>query len=331
MRKIIYIIMAVAVVCLAPSVGATSCGDFNDNGTNDIADLIYLVNHMFQDGPPLPYPPAADCNGDGQLDIADLICWVVWMYQGGTWPPQCPFVVWGDHVQFNSGCLGDSVKAFNTGSQPIRTGELFGYLYLEVDGSDLLVHHDGAYYQCCLDYVVEFVMTEDNVITGFESDTGALCDCYCSFHLISTIQGLAAGHYTVVLIGIEGDTVGVDTTTIPDGPGLIDYGDSGCLPETRETDPNVSYSYDNGTLTLEHVNAYLNCGAVVAVEFAAVADTIRFFELNVSDTAEYCMCYFDIWAEAGGINPGDYVLEVYQQEFPDYPMILIDRRTLSLR
>jgi hypothetical protein len=89
---------------------STSCGccekrgDINHDGTTepDIADLIYLVSYMFQNGPlplcdepyspecPEHYFPETDVNNDGSCapDIIDLVYLVNYMFQDG--PPLIP-------------------------------------------------------------------------------------------------------------------------------------------------------------------------------------------------------------------------------------------------
>ncbi len=64
------------------TVGSIAMGDFDANGLGtDIADLVYLVSFMFQDGPAMECVAAADCDGSGgDPNIADLICWVTWMF-----------------------------------------------------------------------------------------------------------------------------------------------------------------------------------------------------------------------------------------------------------
>ncbi len=77
--------------------------DHNGDGP-DIADLIYMVTYMFQDGPAPPcdepylpecyehYFAEADIDGDGSCmpDIADLIYLVGYMFQEGPEPAPCP-------------------------------------------------------------------------------------------------------------------------------------------------------------------------------------------------------------------------------------------------
>jgi len=88
----------------------TSCcvirGDINHDGAPepDIADLVYLVSYMFQDGPAppcdMPYSPdcpdhyfaETDVDGNGSCvpDIADLVYLVTYMFQDGPALVPCP-------------------------------------------------------------------------------------------------------------------------------------------------------------------------------------------------------------------------------------------------
>jgi hypothetical protein len=89
-----------------------------------------------------------------------------------------------------------------------------GVMILDVCGNDLHIHHVGAFYNCCIAYAVDYEIDNYN-ITVSESDTAyshCLCDCY--FNLKTILYGLDDGHYNVALIGIYGDTVGIDTVTV---------------------------------------------------------------------------------------------------------------------
>ncbi|MCK4606964.1 MAG: hypothetical protein KAU35_06685 [candidate division Zixibacteria bacterium] len=66
------------------------CGDINGGGEAliDISDLVYLVDYMFNEGPPPPVMSAAnlDGRGGGLLDISDLIYLVNYMFHQGAAP-----------------------------------------------------------------------------------------------------------------------------------------------------------------------------------------------------------------------------------------------------
>ena len=64
------------------SVIPTLVGDIDGSGSlpKDIADLVYLVEWMFDDGPAPRCSLTADCYGESLVDIADLVCWVDWMF-----------------------------------------------------------------------------------------------------------------------------------------------------------------------------------------------------------------------------------------------------------
>jgi len=78
----------VYLIALEPAL----CGDADGNLDGpDIADLVYLVTYMFQDGPAPPVIEACDVDGNGVIpypDIADLVYLVTYMFQGGP-EPQC--------------------------------------------------------------------------------------------------------------------------------------------------------------------------------------------------------------------------------------------------
>ena len=319
MYKLILSTAMLAALSLSPTAGAMICGDYTGNGQVEIGDLVFLVDAMFNQGQWPIYPPIADCDGDGNIDIADVVCWVSWMFGGGP-APQCPFRPWENSETFYAGCV--------YGQSGLR---LLDKLRTVVVGNDIWVYHDSAYYQCCLDYSVEYVIS-DSVITGFERDLGDPCNCLCYFNLKSVVYDLPPGTYTLVLIGIAGDTVGADLVVIPDGSIVVEYGDGGCQPEKAAYDPPIiNYRLTGDTLTMEHENAYLNCAAIIVVDFAQGGDTLRFYELNFNDfTPVPCMCYFVVWANAVGIAPGTYVAELYQQAYPWSPVNLLDRRTLDL-
>lgn len=78
-------------VCDAVCCAIRADIDHSGGEEPDIADLIYLVNLMFQDGPPAPCPGETDIDGNGEgPDIVDLIAMVSYMFQGGAEPVECP-------------------------------------------------------------------------------------------------------------------------------------------------------------------------------------------------------------------------------------------------
>ena len=69
-------------------------GDVDHSGVlpTDIADLVYLVDYMFNGGPVPVCGGEGDIDGSGvePIDIADLVYLVDYMFNGGPEPPQCP-------------------------------------------------------------------------------------------------------------------------------------------------------------------------------------------------------------------------------------------------
>ncbi|MFH1686041.1 MAG: right-handed parallel beta-helix repeat-containing protein [bacterium] len=68
-----------------------STGDIDGNGVGpDIADLVWLVNYMFNGGPMPPCLSETDVDGNsGGPNIADLVYLVNYMFSGGPAPADC--------------------------------------------------------------------------------------------------------------------------------------------------------------------------------------------------------------------------------------------------
>ena len=61
-------------------------GDANANGEITIADVVYLVNYCFKDGPdPIPLE-TGDANGDNEANISDAVYLVNYLFKDGD-PP----------------------------------------------------------------------------------------------------------------------------------------------------------------------------------------------------------------------------------------------------
>jgi len=56
----------------------------------NVADLTYLVDHLFFSGPEPPCSEEGDVNGDGSLNVADLTCLVDYLFFGAQCIEPCP-------------------------------------------------------------------------------------------------------------------------------------------------------------------------------------------------------------------------------------------------
>jgi hypothetical protein len=65
-------------------------GDVNASGGVEIADPVFLLNHLFRGGPGVPCPDAADADDDGRLTITDAIRILGHLFLGRL-PPAPPF------------------------------------------------------------------------------------------------------------------------------------------------------------------------------------------------------------------------------------------------
>jgi len=64
-------------------------GDIGASGEIDIADLVYLIDYTFNDGPGPPCFMEADINHDKVIDISDLVWLVEYLFAGGRSPCPC--------------------------------------------------------------------------------------------------------------------------------------------------------------------------------------------------------------------------------------------------
>ncbi len=65
-----------------------STGDANGDGTINVGDPVYLINHIFKSGPaPVPLE-AGDANCDTAVNVGDAVFLINFIFNGGP-PPQC--------------------------------------------------------------------------------------------------------------------------------------------------------------------------------------------------------------------------------------------------
>jgi hypothetical protein len=70
-------------------IGATIAGDVTGDEEVDIADALFLINYLFNQGPP-PIPlEKADVNCDQAADVADVAYLINYLFAGGASPQEC--------------------------------------------------------------------------------------------------------------------------------------------------------------------------------------------------------------------------------------------------
>jgi hypothetical protein len=62
------------------------CGDVNETGNVDIADIVYLVSYLFKHGPEPDPLYCANANGDSSVTIADIVYLVAFIFKHGPMP-----------------------------------------------------------------------------------------------------------------------------------------------------------------------------------------------------------------------------------------------------
>ena len=60
-----------------------SCGDVNEDGTVNIADVLYLINHLYRGGPPPNDSWRADADCSSGLGLPDILVLINYIFRGG--------------------------------------------------------------------------------------------------------------------------------------------------------------------------------------------------------------------------------------------------------
>lgn len=305
----------ILLLVFAPTATRAGCGDLDRDGTINVLDIIAYIDILFVQHGEIPLE-LGDINGDGTINVLDVVALIFYKYQCISDCGQflnCPIY---DHAEVSSGCLDAGDK---------------GDIVFEVNGTSLTIYHNGAFYNCCLEYFVDYYI-QSGTIRAREMDFGDLCDCYCDFDLYSTLNDIEPGTYLVSFYGIEGDLLHEETLEFGSIPELIGSTQSECLPPFKGS---VQYDYSNGVLHLAHDGVEFNCTAEwdgIGITFELSGDTLRFIETNLTDETipVPCMCDFDLTADVANIAPGNYVAEVYCVDITDEGPLLLDRRNLVL-
>jgi hypothetical protein len=62
------------------------CGDANNDGDINVADVVYIMDYIFQGGPPPDPYCSGEVNGDGSVNVGDAIYLVNYIFKGGPEP-----------------------------------------------------------------------------------------------------------------------------------------------------------------------------------------------------------------------------------------------------
>ena len=65
-------------------------GEIQGDHPINIADLTFMVDMLFRDGPDADCMEEADVNADGSINISDLVYMIDVVFRGGPEPPPCP-------------------------------------------------------------------------------------------------------------------------------------------------------------------------------------------------------------------------------------------------
>jgi hypothetical protein len=177
---------------------------YHMNGYFDCC-IWYHVDYTVQSQPDGIYVTAIESNLNAPCDS---MCY-------GDLESSYPIGLYIEPITFYVTLIGIDGEIVGTDTVTLEPN---GYMYCEVIGNDLVIHHDNTLINCCPAYYVAYEIGGPNIY-AIEGDSLPQCYCLCYFNLQSTLYNLDQGEYYVTLIAGEnmyypGDTVGVDTVVI---------------------------------------------------------------------------------------------------------------------
>jgi len=136
-KKVIVISLVLTFLLLGQQLYAF-CGDADGSGSIDVSDAVYILTYIFFGGSPPDPIYDGDADNNGFLDISDVVYLVTYIFAGG--PEPCPQPS-GSLINY-SACKDNHLK-----SDSITTFD--GCIIYEYDGSQLLLTHVNAGFNCC--------------------------------------------------------------------------------------------------------------------------------------------------------------------------------------
>jgi hypothetical protein len=209
--------------------------------------------------------------------------------------------------------------------------------------------HFNAGFNCCTDVVASFDR-QDSVITVQIVESGDYCHCLCLFDIDYSLGVIPAGTYTVNIQepylpeGDEALTFVVNLSSESNETHCVDrsmypwqsdttasgelFGDASCkagaLSDTLDGLTCLAYDYDDGTLSLTHYNAVLNCCPVLTADVDISASEIVITQIDsLHQGGCDCICRYDLSYEISDLLPGEYSITMIE------PYLYGDRDTLQ--
>jgi hypothetical protein len=180
-----------------------------------------------------------------------------------------------------------------------------GWIVFDVMGNTLNIYHFHAYYNCCLDFRVDYDISGD-VITARELDKGAPCRCDCYFDLRSELHYVPDGRYACSVIGIHGDTLASDTLVFGDGAYWNEDRQSKCLEiPLTVSDDAMKIAVVGHTIFIDHLNVSGFCDLEYQVRYKIIKDNIIGYEYDLRGQAD-CQCSFDLGSVLRRVPSGEY-------------------------
>lgn len=105
-----------------------------------------------------------------------------------------------------------------------------------------------------------------------------------------------------------------DDTDDDDEPYIVDTSNTDCKDyKDEEPEEGIEFNYEDGILTVVHVNAYYNCCIDrIDVQMQLENFTIDLYETEIVPMPCDCLCYFDVTTQIAALESGtSYTVNIY--------------------
>lgn len=178
--------------------------------------------------------------------------------------------------------------------------------------------HYNAVFNCCIQTIDVELKTEEFVLSLYEKEIAETpCNCICPYNVVSTIDGLADGEYTVKFYA-NGNYRGEAKASVGSNETSAKTTFSGCLNGTEalvEEEPaeTLSAKSAGGSVEVTHGSARYNCcKETIQTDVFVYGYTIDLFEREITPDPCRCECGYDVETVVGPLAPGVYTINLYK-------------------
>jgi hypothetical protein len=208
-------------------------------------------------------------------------------------------------------------SACKASSQPVGFGTNAS-LEAQVQGSDVLILHKDALYNCAEKLSMEGSVSGSDILVKevITNPNDPKARCECPYDLSAQVTGLAAGTYQLKVTDAAGTLVGSTSITIGAAVEPVNAIQSACKGSGLDYVASAArVSVGGGLLTITHEDATYNCASKVEMRATVTGNTIQVKEVITNpDELALCICTYDLSVGLKNLPAGTYTVEIYDAD-----------------